>query len=299
MWTQDKAYTDLMRELWGSPARWNTKKTYSDIARKLGVDEDTVRNRLRHLKESGFLTGWRVVPNPSLFQSESSLLLLQFPNQELKECAIPQVTSMDGVIIVANIYGNSLMVTLFDDQEKIRSQKVSKAVGKGKVFSISGMHFPKTPFRMTVTDWQIIKLMLHDAEKNIQEVAEEIAISSRTVKRRLDQMMEASAIFIMPMINQSKSGGVAYHLMVEAARPDSIDLKALVTSKVDNLVFSGHYGESGMIFGFYSNNVAQGAEILNWIKAQRGVRAARMRIIQDVLYCFEWLEKELGRFQTK
>ena len=63
---RNKAYSDLMRELWGSTDIWNTKKSYIEIAARLGVDEETVRNRVKHLRDVGFLLGYRLVPNPTL-----------------------------------------------------------------------------------------------------------------------------------------------------------------------------------------------------------------------------------------
>ena len=41
-----------------------------------------------------------------------------------------------------------------------------------------------------------------------------------------------------------------------------------------------------MIFGYYAENVTKGAELQSWIKSQREIKSARMRIIQDVIYSF-------------
>src|SRR5689334_19343223 len=105
-----------MRELWGSPGRWNVRKSYVDVARSLGVDEETVRNRLKRLKDSGFLIGWRLLPNPSLFGRSSILQQLTFDSPMAKDDAISRLRQMDCVIVVASLYGDDLQITLFDDQ---------------------------------------------------------------------------------------------------------------------------------------------------------------------------------------
>jgi DNA-binding Lrp family transcriptional regulator len=121
LWVGNKAYSDLIREFWGS--FWNVKKPYVEIARRLGVDEDTVRNRIKNLEDSGFLLGWRLVPNPILLARRYSYLLLEVKNQDFKEEIISRLKVKDGVISIISIYNNNLLVTLFDDEEKKHQEK--------------------------------------------------------------------------------------------------------------------------------------------------------------------------------
>jgi DNA-binding Lrp family transcriptional regulator len=210
MWVADKSYSDLMKELWGSPSLWSQKKTYVEIARKLGVDEETVRNRVKVLKESGFLLGWKFLPNFALFGRTSYFVFLEFQNEDEKEQAISKVAKEDGVILIANIYGNSLLVTMADDP-KVNSaaKKVSELAESAESFATPGMNLPGLlSFKMTKTDWQIIKLLLRDAERKLAEIAKEVKLSTKSVNRRLNEMMNSRAIFIMPVVDLRKTGGI-------------------------------------------------------------------------------------------
>ena len=120
---QDKADADLVMELWGSPERWNARKSYADVARKLGVDEETVRNRLRRMRESGHLLGWCLFPNPALLGRTAVSLLLEFDASSSKEDAILRLKQVEGVTNIASNYGNSLEVMVFDDGEGVSSQR--------------------------------------------------------------------------------------------------------------------------------------------------------------------------------
>src|SRR5689334_12238419 len=113
-----------MRELWGSPIQWNTKKSHLEVATKLGVDEETVRNRVNRLRQTGFLLGGRLVPNPMLLGRTSSSTFLSFNDSQSREHAISQLTRMDGVINIASIYDKSLTVTIFDDGQRNDTKQV-------------------------------------------------------------------------------------------------------------------------------------------------------------------------------
>jgi DNA-binding Lrp family transcriptional regulator len=282
-----------MRELWGSPERWNSRRTYADVAAKLGVDEETVRNRLKRLKESGFLVGWRVVPNPSLLGRETAMMFLDFKDNEAKENALRNLRGMEGVIAIASIYGNSLLVTYYDDAEHRVSKIMAGIRNVMASQSVGGMRLPPTDFRMTPTDWQIVGFVLRNAEEDVSSVARKAKVSSRTVKRRLNSMMDSSAISVMPVINQGRSGGVSYTLMVEAEEGRASEIGEAVTSRIANLVFRASFSRNGMIFGYSAPNVAEGTALLRWVQQLKGVKSARIHLVDEVVYAFDWLEREI------
>jgi DNA-binding Lrp family transcriptional regulator len=148
---------------------------------------------------------------------------------------------------------------------------------------------------MTVTDWQIFRLMHHNAGRSVKEVAAEVKVSVRTVKRRLDKMLAASAIFIVPMIDQAKSTGVSYQVIVESREGQKSEVERLVTTKIGNLVFKTTDSSNSLIFGFSGRNAAEGKELLGWLEKQRVVRSARINIVEQIVYVFDWLEREARR----
>jgi DNA-binding Lrp family transcriptional regulator len=296
LWGQEKAYSTLMKELWGSPGQWNVKRSYAAVARKLGVDEETVRNRINHLKESGFLIGWRVFPNPTLLGRRSTFLFLELGDVASKEETISKLSSMDGVVTIASLYGRSLLLTLFDDEGRKASRRIAK-MGTAEE-AMTGMVLPTSDFHMTVTDWQIIGLLLKDAERDVREVAKELKVSARTVTRRLNAMMAASAIFITPVIDLRKASGVPYHLMVQSEEGRKPEVERLVASKIEDLVFRAAYSTNGLVFGFTGSNIAAGTEILRWVRRQEGVSSARMNITEEVVHAYDWLEKEVAKRAT-
>lgn len=295
MWVQDRAYSDLMRELWGSPGQWNVRKKYAEVARKLGVDEETVRNRINHLRESGFLLGWRLVPNPMLLGRKSTFLFLDFGEAELKEETIPRLKKMNGVLVISSIYDKSILLSLLDDEAGSCSKQVADMGIKAEILTVPGMGFPPSSFRIKPTDWEIIRLLLRNAEMKVTDVATEVKISPRTVKRRLNEMLSASAIFIMPLVNLGKSGGVNCNLMVQSEDGRKTGVERVVSSRIDNLVFRASDSKNGLIFGFTAPNITEGNEILKWIKHQPGVKSVRMNIVEQVVHVFDWIEDEVKK----
>jgi DNA-binding Lrp family transcriptional regulator len=283
-----------MRELWGSPGLWSERRTYVEVARRLGVDEETVRNRIKNLKDSGFLIGWRMLPNPVLLHRSSSFLFIELESEDSKDDVVSQIRPIDGVIVIALIYGKGMLVTLLDDPRKSSEKKIMGMGFKAEAFATPGMNLPSPmPIRMTVTDWRILRLLLANAERKISEIASELKVSTKTVNRRISEMMSSRAAFMMPLVNLKSAGGISYQMIVECEEGKKSDVDLLVTPKIDNLVFKASAAKNDLIFGFNGTNIAEGNDALKLVRKMPGVKSVRMNIIENVVHVFDWLSREV------
>jgi DNA-binding Lrp family transcriptional regulator len=292
---RDKAYSDLMRELWGSPDVWNAKRSYIEIAARLGVDEETVRNRVKHLRDIGFLLGYRLVPNPILLDLAFASIRIEFKDRETKQAAMPHLVQIDGVINIASTYDRSVLVTLLGRQNQDFSKLRVGLEFDAEISWVPGLGLRTTKFRMTRLDWEIVSSLLRDAERKLDEVANLIKVSTRTVKRRLNMMMKEAAIFTMPIVDLRKTEGISYQLRVQSEPGKISEVGKSVIAKIGNLVFQAVDSQNGLVFGFTGANVAEGSEILEWVRSQPGVKSAMMTITESVVQVFDWLESEVQR----
>ena len=284
-----------MRELWGSPDIWNTKKSYIEIAAKLGVDEETVRNRVKHLRDTGFLLGYRLVPNPVLLGRTFASLRIEFLDRDAKQAAIPKLARMDGIINIGSTYDKSAMVTLLADRDQDFSKLVVGLGIDGEVSWVPGLGLRTTKFRMTRLDWEIVSLLLRDAERKLDEIAKQLKVSTRTVKRRLNMMMKETAIFTMPMVDLRKTEGISYQLRVQSEQGKKSEVEKSVIAKIGNVIFRASDSQNGSVFGFTGANIAEGNDILEWVKQQPAVKSATMTIAERVVQVFDWIESEVKK----
>lgn len=290
----DKAYADLMRELWGSPEVWNVRKSYTQIASRLGVDEETVRNRIRNLRDSGFLLGYRLVPNPVLLSRTFASLRVEFKDRESKQAAIQRLAKIDGVVNIGSTYDKSVLVTLLAEENQDFSKILDLGV-EGEVSWVPGLDLSQTSFRMTRLDWEVVSLLLRDAEKKLSNVAKQLKVSTRTVKRRLNMMMKEGAVFTMPIVDLRKTSGISYQLRVQSEPGEKIAVEKAVAAEIGNVIFRASDTQNGSVFGFTGANVAEGSDILEWVKQQPGVRSASIAITERVVHVFDWIQNEVDK----
>jgi DNA-binding Lrp family transcriptional regulator len=295
MWQGIDLTASIMREMATSPSHWNANRSYADVARKLGVDEDTVRNRLKMMREIGLLRGWRVIPNARLFGMASSNVVLDFADQESKDAAIPRIMNAQGTILVQDFYGKTVQVTVFhreaDDPERnLTSQGIAADLVTSWKVKLPGCeHKPKE------VDWRIIAMMLRNAETKLPEIAATVKASQRTVKRRVNLMMESSAFFMQPLLNLRKAMGVTpCQLLVKCVPAKKRALDEAIASKFERTVFKLTNSDTHSTFTILCANVGEMKDILGWARLQSGVELAKTDILEVQDYAHDWLEQEVN-----
>jgi DNA-binding Lrp family transcriptional regulator len=296
MWHTVELTISIMKELSITPSHWNVKRSYSEVAKKLGVDEETVRIRMQSLRQSGFLLGWRLIVNANLLGRESSILALELDDIEKKDEAIAQLTRMDGVVLIQSFYGKSLQVTVFTESQNELEQKIKTVTSfsRIKIFAHWKVKLPRCSHKAKQTDWMIIGSLLKNADKKIPEIAHELKVSAKTVKRRINMMMGSSAFFLQPILDLKQvAGAIPCQLLIQCSETNKLMIDDLIESKFERIVFSLTDSTTHSIFTIICVNLAEAQSILKEVQKQKGVALAKMEIIEELMYVHDWLAKEV------
>jgi DNA-binding Lrp family transcriptional regulator len=166
---------------YSNPAKYSLR----EVARKLQVDHLTVNNRFDRLKEKGFISGWKVVPNPSLFGYKMINIIVDTPIKSAKQDMIRQLKLIHGVVNIVDHHGDSLGITLLYDSDESRSstiELISRITHAENLIQFRVALPPGKTNRFTNTDWAIIRILENDGLKSFVQVAKEIGVTPRTVK---------------------------------------------------------------------------------------------------------------------
>jgi DNA-binding Lrp family transcriptional regulator len=297
MWHSMELTASIMREMSISPSQWNVRRSYVDVARKLGVDEETVRNRLKMMKEMGLLRGWRLILNANLLDMKSSNVLLDFPTADAKEEAIPRIRKVPGTVLIQDFYGETLQVAIFtrEDEDPERALLTPSQGIDAEVVTSWRVRLPSSEHRPKEIDWRIIGMMLRDADRKLPEIASGVKASTRTVKRRVNMMMASSVFFMQPLLDLKKAMGVTpCHLLIKCAPSEKRRIDDLVASRFERIVFRLTNSDTHSIFLILCMNIGEMKDVLDWARSQRGVELARTDIMEQQEYVHEWLEREVN-----
>jgi len=288
----------IIKEL-GSPSslQWNVRESYSNIAKRIGVDEETVRRRLKRAEERGSLPGWRMMVNPHFLGCEAASIDLEVGDEEKKDRAIAEVRRVDGVVKILDFRGRGLQVTLYypnADALKRKTELISSVCDSSEPTAWK-LSFPDSDRRMTRIDWKILQEMLEDARKSLEGVSESVGVSIRTVERRLTSMRDGRVVYLQGTPNFRLFAGLSCVFLVfcpDAKRKSSVD--KLVLSKVGRVELANTSSDQYSTFVNLFDNLSEADDTIKWIRGLDGVESVKMGIMKELIVVQDWLRDQIG-----
>ena len=100
------------------------------IAKKLGVDGNTVKLRLAKMKKTGFIKYFQIYPNYRLLGiGGGSAYLFELDDPERKNAIINQCALVDGVTEVTSFVGNEVCIDFTYHDPKDESRRLALLLG--------------------------------------------------------------------------------------------------------------------------------------------------------------------------
>ncbi len=298
MWTPDDLDIRIIRAL-ASPAsfQWDVRISYARVAEGLEVDEETVRNRLRRMNDAKFLLGWQLVINPVLLGREAAIIEMRVGDSETKSEVISRLQMLEGVVLIDDFYGKELAVTtLYENAAALERQVQLCASLSGSPRPVSWrLRFPACELTPTTTDWRIIQNLRRSGRAKLSDVARALRVTTRTVKRRLIELVDGNAFYLDPLLDISQVGGVRgrFWTTCEESRKRAVD--KLILAEMPRIIFTHTAPPEYSIFVTHLANASAVQEKLQWMKQLDGVTEVRSTIEVEHIHVQEWLESEIER----
>ncbi len=272
-------FRDLVQESTALPLSANPTRSLRSIAKRLGVDKDTVRNRVRRLQGQNFLRAPFVFPNPTavgLVVEQHWVDVRPGRREEVAE----RLKRREDLAVVTLFLGDAL--TYLELREE--GAEGGRTAGPGvKRQRSAPLPFPRVTVDLTAQDWKVMGALHEDPGAGVAGVARRLGISPRTAARRLARLVEHRAMFVIPGFDPRAVDGTVVDFTVffaQGAHKSAADRQIL--ERLKESYFHADLGDPGhSFFNFIVNNVAEAAATLEWARALPGVEEARVDFVVE------------------
>jgi DNA-binding Lrp family transcriptional regulator len=198
----------------------------SYLAKCTGVEPETVKARLARMEKSGFIRFYQVYPNFRHLGLQGSAYLFSVPDDDQKAEAIQKVEPIDGLVEIHNFLGPEMCVDMSHRGPEDLSRKLrllAEFTGDAAPERIYERHMPSVERTLTRLDWRILKALRYKGRRPLAEVADEVGVSPRTIRRRFDRMAVEGSFFVVPAIDPGKAPGILLYELLFHLNPDASD----------------------------------------------------------------------------
>lgn len=280
-----------------SSLRWDVREPYSRIARRLMVDEETVRRRLSKLREDGIIGRFVLFVNPRLVDHDAAYVYLEATGP----CAAgvtKRLGLVDGIVSIVTLHGGGYLLDVYYQNEASLARQVTLAesVCGAKAVMSWKWSFIEYKGRMTKTDWEILGALRLSPRRKLPDIASGLEISLRTLNRRVNRMTEGHAFFLDLEFDISKISGLPCLLIVRNEdRLKKAHSDTVILSRLHELAYVDTTAPNYSVFAFHCENTPEMARISSWVERLDGVNEMRLGVIETRDYVHGWIDEEIQR----
>jgi len=251
----------------------------SYLAKRTGVEPETVKARLAQMEKSGFIQFYQVYPNFRHLGLQGSAYLFRVPDDDRKAEAIQKVEPIEGLVEIHNFLGPEMCVDVSHRGPEDLSRKLrllAEFTGDAAPERIYERHMPSVERTLTPLDWRILKALRYKGRRPLAEVADEVGVSPRTIRRRFDRMAGEGSFFVVPAIDPGKAPGILLYELLFHLNPDAAEsVPGQVLRMLDDR-YLYHYVPSSKALGnfdvlLYAESSGETEEVRQKVRSLPGV----------------------------
>jgi DNA-binding Lrp family transcriptional regulator len=278
--------------------RWDVREPYSRIAKRLAVDEETVRRRLARLREAGIIGNFVLFLNPRLLDRKNALLYSESKDYASITQAISKLKLMDGIISLTSVHEAGLLVSIYYESESALARQVAliESICEAKTAMLWTAPYPQFAGDLTKPDWIILQALRKDPRRKLSDLASDLGISSRTINRRTKRLNDGNAMFLFLEFDLTKIEGLRYLLLVHCENKErKRETDKIILSRLQNLIYAETWAPNHSLFAFACENILEADSISGWVRKINGMSDMKLGILKSRIHNLDWIDEEIQR----
>lgn len=193
----------------------------SYIAERVDKTPDTVKARIRGMEDEGVLLGYQVLPNLEHLDLASEAQYFEIDDED-PASVVEEVRELDRILVLHEYLDGGLCVEFAYEDEAQREATLEACrsiTGDPEPCPFYDGAMPDVDRELTNLDWRILASLRWEATKPLREVADEVGVTRKTVKRRYDRMAREGSFATTPLLDPSQAPGLILFELMFFAEP--------------------------------------------------------------------------------
>ncbi len=186
----------------------------SAIGRKLGLDEKTVRVRVKKMEDEGFIKYYQAIPNLALFQLKTvNTYRFEALNIATKHRVTEYVQKLPFIVEAIDYLGKVVSVSISGTSIEEVNQVAFGLANRFELYKwIVGSQIIKEPSAVPDRlDWQIIQELRYDALSGIKELSGSLSITPRMAEYRIQKLLDSGILLVRAITDSQKQQGLIFY----------------------------------------------------------------------------------------
>lgn len=260
----------------------------SAIGRKLGIDEKTVRSRVKKMENDGFIKYYQAMPRLGFFKFKNiNTYRFEALNIATKHGVIKYVLGLAFIVDIVDYLGNMVSISITGGSSEEIDKVATEIANRFELFKWRlGSCAIKKPLLIPDTlDWKLIQKLRYNALSGINEISDSLSITPRMARYRITKLLGSDMLMVRAIINSQKQQGLIFYeleLSVDTASQYKI-IKHLREIYADKLWSVRTITEKILLANLFAFTLAEPEEAYVNVLKIEGVRSCSLFIFKEIV----------------
>jgi DNA-binding Lrp family transcriptional regulator len=277
--------------------------SYRNMASIVNLTPNAAKARVSKMISNGIIKNFIVSANPALFgyEIECSITIQNIGRKIKEEHIVSKLNLVGDVLVYAKQLGESSIYILAlkdvaEDRIRIVNDLIKPAVVKKTIFT----NYRLPAIKIQISDLKIIKSLLSNPRMQIEEIARESSLSTRTVARWFERVKKNHFLefsTIRDMSSLQLIGYIEFALIIDVDKKFHQNVIDKISYGMDEyLLFISHIYQDSVIFAvFFCANIPTLDLILTKLQSYKGVQKIDLFITTRLAFYQDWLKREINK----
>ncbi|HZW84758.1 MAG TPA: winged helix-turn-helix transcriptional regulator, partial [Nitrososphaerales archaeon] len=200
----------------------------SEIGRRVGLDEKTVRIRVKKMEEDGFIKYYQVMPNLNLFGlGLVGSYKLYSETLSTKYNLLSKLQEVPNLVEFIDYMGQFVSVAVAGSNPGEIKRSIDELAHEF-MLGARETHRRQTPMcklKPDNLDWQIVKELRYSARRSPTDLAKALRITPRMAEYRIGRLLDSGAMLVRATIDPTRQTGLTFYeleLTVDIQHQDAV-----------------------------------------------------------------------------
>jgi DNA-binding Lrp family transcriptional regulator len=277
--------------------------SYRNMASIVNLTPNAVKARVNKMISKGMIKNFIVRANPALFgyEIECSITIQNVGRKMKEEHIVDKLNLFGNVLVYAKQLGeSSIYVLALKDVEEDKIRLMNDLIKPAVVEKIIFANYRLPSIKIHISDLKIIKNLLLNPRMQVEEIARDTSLSTRTVARWFERMKKNQFLEFTTMRNMSSLqliGYIEFALIIAVDKNFHRNVIDTISYEMDEyLLFIPNVYQDNVIFAvFFCANIPTLDLILTRLQSYKGIKKIDLFITTRLTFYQDWLKKEINK----
>ena len=175
----------------------NSRLTYRELADMTSMSVSGIHKRIKNLVDDEIIEAYTARPS-AIALKYLSVLIFGTSNAKSVDAVSKELGQHESINFIGIAGAKSLTISAFlrniSELQELSIYASNTAQISEPIVGIVNEPYITTPEPLTTIDYKILKTLNKDARKPITDIADDVGLSAKTVRKRLDRMIENNLV---------------------------------------------------------------------------------------------------------